>query len=72
MCEERDKLLDLLLEATKSHDAALHAIRKCDGKELARLTTLADSARNTFNDCYAVLAAHERHHACAEEVPSPP
>jgi hypothetical protein len=72
MCEERDKLLDLLLEVAKAHDVALRDIRECEGKELARLTVLADSARNTFNDCYAVLAAHERHHGCDEEAPSPP
>jgi hypothetical protein len=64
MCEERDKLLDLLLEAARAHDAALRAIRKCEGKELERLTAAAESARNTYNDCYAVLVAHERHHGC--------
>ena len=72
MCEERDKLLDLLLEAAKTHDAALRTIRKCDGKELERLTALAESARNTYNNCYAALVVHERHHGCAEEAPARP
>lgn len=72
MCEERDKLLDLLLEAAKAHHTALCAIRKCEGKGLERLTALAESARNTYNDCYVVLVAHEQHHGCSEEISCPP
>jgi hypothetical protein len=69
MCEERDKLLELLLEAAKAHDAALRAIRRCEGKELERLTAASESARSNYNECYAVLVAHERYHGCNEEAP---
>ena len=67
MCEERDKLLDLLLKAAEAHDAALRALRRCEGKGLERLTAVAASARNAYNDCYAVLVAHERRHGCSAD-----
>jgi hypothetical protein len=71
LCEERDKLLGLLQEAAKAHYAAVRAIRRCEGKELERLTALAGSARNTYNNGYAALVAHERAHGCNEEGPAP-
>jgi hypothetical protein len=69
-CDERDRLLDLLLKAAEEHVAALRAIRKGEARDLQRLTALAASARNAYNDCYAVLVAHERAHGCNEEPPT--
>jgi hypothetical protein len=43
-CEERDKLLELFLEAAKAHSDAVHACLGRQGEALERLTALAESA----------------------------
>ena len=63
-CEERDKLLDLFLEAAKAHSDAAHAMLGRHGEALERLTALAESARKTYEDCHDALDAHERDHGC--------
>jgi rubrerythrin len=67
-CAERDKLLQLLLEAAKEYSDAVHAMLDHEGEALQRLTALAESARKTHEDCYDVLVAHERSHGCAAEA----
>jgi hypothetical protein len=66
-CDERDRLLDLLLKAAEELVAALRAIPKGEAKDLQRLTAVSESARK-YNDCYAALVAHERAHGCNEEA----
>jgi hypothetical protein len=59
-CEERDKLLDLFLEAAKAHSDAVHVCLGRHGEALERLTALAESARKIYEDCHHALDAHPR------------
>jgi hypothetical protein len=66
-CEERDKLLNLLLEAAKAHSDAAHAMLGSHGTALERLAVLAESARKAYEDRHDELEAHERSHGCASK-----
>ena len=63
-CADRDKLLELFLQAARANSEATHAMLSCDGEALKRMTALAESARKTYDDCLDVLTAHERSHGC--------
>jgi hypothetical protein len=63
-CKERGKLIQLLIEAVTAYGDAVHAAHGIEGEALERLTSVAESARNTYKDCREVLAAHERSHGC--------
>jgi hypothetical protein len=72
-CADRDKLLELFLEAARASSEAMHALPGSEGEALERLKRLAESARKTYADCLEVLTAHERSHGCAPKVDvSPP
>jgi hypothetical protein len=68
-CEERDKLLELFLEAAKVHSDAARAMLGRHGTALDRLTELAESARKAYEDCHDALETHERNHGCADRKP---
>jgi hypothetical protein len=72
LCEERDKLLDLFLEAARAHSDADHAMLGRHGEALDRLTTLGESARKAYEDCHAALEAHERNHGCSDGMAPAP
>jgi hypothetical protein len=65
-CEERDRLLDLFLEAAKAHSHAAHAIIGREGEALRRLTALAESSRKAYEDGYEALAARELFLGCTD------
>jgi hypothetical protein len=65
MCEERDKLLDLLLAALKAHSDAVQALPQCKGEALTRARNMAFKTKATYLDCRQALVAHERAHRCA-------
>jgi hypothetical protein len=68
-CEERDKLLDLFLEAARAYSDAAHAMLGRHGEALERLTALAESAQEAYKDCHDALEGHEREHGCADRKP---
>ena len=64
-CDDRDRLLDLMLVALKAYNDALQAIPQCKGEAVKRARQLAANAEATYKDCREVLMAHERSHGCA-------
>jgi NAD(P)H-nitrite reductase large subunit len=70
-CEERDRLLNLLLASLKVQGNAFQAVTECKGEGLKRARKMAAIARQTCRDCRQVLAAHERSHGCAPKPPKP-
>ena len=71
-CEERAKLLELILAAAKTHSEAVTAMLGCDGEALKCARKLATDAEATYQDCRAVLEAHERDHGCGIESTETP
>ena len=67
LCEERDKLLELLLEAVKGHSDAVRAVSGRRGEALKWARQLVANSEATFEHCREVLEAHERSHGCAIE-----
>ena len=63
-CEERDKLLDLVLAAVRAHTEAINAIVGREGAALSRARRRAAEAEATYQDCCEVLETHERSHGC--------
>jgi hypothetical protein len=66
-CEERDKLLELLLMAIKAHNEAVNAMIGRGGEAREHARQLAANAEKTYEDCHEVLEAHERSHGCGIE-----
>jgi len=66
-CDERDKLLELLLKAARTHSEAVTAMMGCDGEALKCARELATNAEATYQDCREILEAHERDHGCGIE-----
>ena len=67
-CAERDKLLDLLLATAKAHSDAAQSTIVRNGKSLKCARQWAATAREAFEDCREVLAAHERSHGCDQPI----
>ncbi len=65
MCEDRDKLLDLLLVALKAHSDAVKAMVGREGEEWRLAHEAATNTEAIYHDCREVLIAHERSHGCA-------
>ena len=63
-CEEREKIIALLLEAVTAYANAVQAMKDLYGKALKRSFALLDSAQAAYEDCRQVLIAHERSHGC--------
>jgi hypothetical protein len=55
-CEERNKLLDLVLSAVRAHTEAINA--------LSRAHRRATEAEAAYQDSFEALEAHERSHEC--------
>jgi hypothetical protein len=64
-CEERDKLMDLVLVAMKARGKARQAMLGRDGEALRRARKLADEANAKYQDCREALEAHVESHGCA-------
>ena len=64
-CEERDKLMELVLIAMKARHDARQAMLGCDGEALRRARKLADEANANYQDCREALEAHVCSHGCA-------
>ena len=57
-CQERDKLMELVLIAMKARHDARQAMLGCDGEALRRARKLADKANANYQDCREALEAH--------------
>ena len=66
-CEERDKLMELVLVAMKARRKARQAMLGREGEALRRAHKLADEANLNYQDCREALEAHVRTHGCAGE-----
>jgi hypothetical protein len=64
-CEERDKLMELVLVAMKARRKARQAMLGREGEALRRAHKLADEANLNYQDCREALEAHVRAHECA-------
>jgi hypothetical protein len=63
-CEVRDKLLDLLLAALKTHSDATQAMIGREGEAWKQASQLAAKAEANYQDCRKALIAHLRSHGC--------
>ena len=70
-CEERDKLMELVLVAMKARRKARQALLGHEGEALRRAHKLADEANANYQDCREALEAHVESHRCAG-TPSTP
>jgi hypothetical protein len=64
-CEERDKLMELVLVAMKARRKARQALLGYEGEALRRAHKLADEANANYQDCREALEAHVESHGCA-------
>jgi hypothetical protein len=67
-CEERDKLLDLLLETTRVYSDTVRAMIGREGEALKCVRRLVAISEVTCDDCLEVLEAHERSHGCVPKA----
>ena len=67
-CEERDKLMELVLVAMKARRAARQALIGREGEALRRAQKLADEANLNYQDSREALEAHVRVHGCAGDA----
>ena len=67
-CEERDKLMELVLVAMKARHDARQALIGRDGEALRRAHKLADEANLNYQDCREALEAHVRAHGCGGDA----
>jgi hypothetical protein len=67
-CEERDKLMELVLVAMKARRDARQALIGREGKALRRAHKLADEANLNYQDSREALEVHIRAHGCAGDA----
>ena len=67
-CEERDKLMGLVLVAMKARNKARQVMPRCQGEALVRARNLADEANLNYQDCREALEAHVESHGCAGDA----
>jgi hypothetical protein len=67
-CEERDRLMDVVLVAMKARRAARQAVIGREGEALRRARKLADEANLNYQDSREALEAHVRVHGCAGDA----
>ena len=67
-CEERDKLMEVVLVAMKARRVARQAMIGREGKALRRAHKLADEANLNYQDSREALETHVRVHGCAGDV----
>jgi hypothetical protein len=64
-CEDRDRLLDLLLVAAEAHNNAVQAMSGREGQVLEFVRKWVANSAATYEDCREVFVAHE---GCADAI----
>jgi hypothetical protein len=67
-CPERDKFIELLIEALQVYGNAVRATTDREGELLKRTRERAEVARQAYEDCRRALITHQLTHGCADKA----